>query len=312
MMPVDGKELDFILIKIPAGDVQKRCFVLEQNARLQEALNEVSLNDILPTIQEKGQQYPAIGYIDETGKIEVWEGSRRRMACILANQSYYIWVTREEVSIEAKQFMSDVGNVRKSLSLYERGAIWETMLAEGKYSEAKHLAEGEHVDEAVVTTARKAFALPEDIVKKLPAINDLGRPSINKLAGVIKRIEPQQIATILGELKTVDLGTLIEETGVRDGKRLNKAFLEKFFALCPAPPAKKEKKKSDIEDQQDIALMAIPEGLSRIPVASSGKTSVHMAEEGKGDDITALIELSNVSNALLEEITAFIYKKVEG
>ena len=314
IMPVGDEMAEFELMCIPYYDIDKKTFVLDENARMQSALNEVSLNDILPSLEQRGMLYPARGYIDSTGKIEVWDGSRRRMACALSQRDYFIWVTRKKVDVETKRLMSDVGNYYKPLSLYERGALWEKMLEKEKYQDAKQLAEGEGVSEAVVTSARKAFALPKKLVDLMPSINDLGRPAINEIHKRIKPLDDNLVNEILEELSNVHLDTLIEEHETRDGRRLNGELLTRFYALLPAPKkteAKKAKKTSDIQDQIPIVPVAIPEGLKKVPMVTTGKQKAYMAEEGKGSNKSALIEISNVSNETLEDIYNYISSKLE-
>ncbi|MDC5753545.1 ParB/RepB/Spo0J family partition protein [Vibrio europaeus] len=311
MMPVGDEMAEFELACIPHHDITKKTYVLDDNARMQSALNEVSLNDILPSLNEKGMQYPARGYIDPTGKIEVWDGSRRRMGCIISKRDYFIWVTKKQVSDDTKRLMSDVGNYYKPLSLYERGALWEKMLDEEKYQDAKHLAEGEGTSEAVVTSARKAFALPEGLVNLMPSINDLGRPAINEIHKRIKPLKEGELGCVLDELKNVHLGSLIEEHGTKDGRRLNSELLTQFYALLPEPPAKKAKKASDVQDQQIIVPVAIPEGLKKVAMVDSGKQKAYIVEEGRENEKSALIELSGISNAVLEDIYNFISNKLD-
>ncbi len=312
MMPIGEEMAEFELVRVPHYDIEKKTYVLPENARNQEMLNEVSLNDILPKIKERGMQDPAKGYIDPTGKIEVWNGSRRRKSCILAERDYFIWVTRKQVDRETKRFMSDIGNNYKPFSLYERGAMWERMLKDGVYEDAKHLAEGEGVSEAVVTSARKAYGLPKGLVSLMPSINDLGRPAINEIYKRTKKLKEGELDIALEELKSVHLGSLIEEHGTKDGRRLNGELLAKFYALLPEPPAKKAKKTSDIQDQGEIIPIAIPEGLKKVAMVDSGKQKAYIAEEGRENSKNALIELNNVSNATLEDIYNYISDKLGG
>lgn len=312
IMPVGDEMAEFELVCIPHHDITKNTYVLDDNARMQSALNEISLNDILTTLREKGMQYPARGYIDPTGKIEVWDGSRRRMSCIIAKRDYFIWVTKKQVSEKTKRLMSDVGNHYKPLSLYERGAAWEKMLGDGTYEDAKHLSEGEGVSESVITSARKAFALPKELVKLMPSINDLGRPAINEIYKRIKGLKESDIDSALTELKNVQLGALIEEHNTKDGRRLNSELLTRFYGLLPAPPAKKKKKTSDIQDQGAIVPVAIPEGLNKVAMVDSGNQKAFIAEEGRENNKNALIELAGVSNAQLEDIYNYITSKLDG
>lgn len=70
-LSVAGEELvSFELVRIPASEVSTRTVVFEENAREQSFLNEHALSDVLTTLKERGQQYPAVGRKNKDGKIE--------------------------------------------------------------------------------------------------------------------------------------------------------------------------------------------------------------------------------------------------
>ncbi|WP_198599292.1 ParB N-terminal domain-containing protein, partial [Vibrio sp. 10N.261.55.A7] len=118
-LAVAGEELvSFELVRIPAEEVESSTTVFADNAREQSFLNEHALSDVLTTLKERGQQYPAVGRKNKEGKIEVLDGSRRRMSCILAGKEFLIYVA-EEINADHAKFLSDVANAHKPLSLYE-------------------------------------------------------------------------------------------------------------------------------------------------------------------------------------------------
>lgn len=118
-LSVAGEDLvSFELVRIPAAEVATRTVVFEENAREQSFLNEHALSDVLTTLKERGQQYPAVGRKNKDGKIEVLDGSRRRMSCILADKEFLIYVA-ENINGEHAKFLSDVANAHKPLSLRE-------------------------------------------------------------------------------------------------------------------------------------------------------------------------------------------------
>ncbi|MCG6451026.1 ParB N-terminal domain-containing protein, partial [Vibrio parahaemolyticus] len=120
-LSVAGEELvTFELVRIPAAEVATRTTVFAENAREQAFLNEHALSDVLSTLRERGQQYPAVGRKTADGKIEVLDGSRRRKSCILANQEFLVYVA-DNINGEHAKFLSDVANAHKPLSLYEKG-----------------------------------------------------------------------------------------------------------------------------------------------------------------------------------------------
>ncbi|MGF1728561.1 ParB/RepB/Spo0J family partition protein [Photobacterium kasasachensis] len=170
----------FELVKINAGEVESTTQVFAENAREQAFLNEHALADILTTLKDRGQQYPAVGRWLDNGNIEVLDGSRRRMSCILAGKDFLIYVARG-INGEHAKFLSDVANAHKPLSLYERGKEMQLLLTSGKVADQKELAKYCQCSEALVSGALKAASLPMELLMAYPSVGELGRPTIVKL-----------------------------------------------------------------------------------------------------------------------------------
>ncbi|PMH43103.1 chromosome partitioning protein ParB [Vibrio sp. 10N.286.49.B3] len=180
-LAVAGEDLvSFELVKIPANQVEDKTLVFAQNAREQSFLNEHALADVLVTLRERGQQYPAVGRKTQDGKIEVLDGSRRRMSCILAEKDFLIYVA-DNINSEHAKFLSDVANAHKPLSLYEKGKEMQAKLDSSEAVDQKSLAKMFQCSEALVSGALKAAALPLELLQAYPNVSDLGRPTIVKL-----------------------------------------------------------------------------------------------------------------------------------
>lgn len=180
-LAVAGEDMvAFELIRIPAEKVEQETVVFAENAREQSFLNEHALSDVLSTLKERGQQYPAVGRRRADGKIEVLDGSRRRMSCILANKEFLVYVA-ENINSEHAKFLSDVANAHKPLSLYEKGKEMQSKLDNGQAEDQKALAKMFQCSEALVSGALKAAALPLELLQAYPNVADLGRPTIVKL-----------------------------------------------------------------------------------------------------------------------------------
>lgn len=173
-------KVEFELQQIPADQIEVQTRVFSQNAREQSFLTEPALADILTTLKVHGQQYPAVGRRTEDGTIEVLDGSRRRMSCLLAKQDFLIYVADNIESKHAK-FLSDVANAHKPLSLYERGKEMQAKLDSGEASDQKALAAMFQCSEALVSGALKAASLPLELLQAYPNVSELGRPTIVKL-----------------------------------------------------------------------------------------------------------------------------------
>ncbi|MGF1725703.1 ParB/RepB/Spo0J family partition protein [Photobacterium nomapromontoriensis] len=199
-LAVAGEEtVAFELVKINASDVADKTRVFAENAREQAFLNEHALADILTTLKDRGQQYPAVGRWLEDGRIEVLDGSRRRMSCILADKDFLIYVGKG-INSEHAKFLSDVANAHKPLSLFERGKEMQALLDSGKVSDQKELAKYCQCSEALVSGALKAAALPMELLMAYPSVGELGRPTIVKLHRLYFGLDPQQQSQFVSEL----------------------------------------------------------------------------------------------------------------
>jgi ParB family chromosome partitioning protein len=203
-LAIAGEEtVAFELIKINAAEVKTKTQVFSQNAREQAFLTEHALADILITLKERGQQYPAVGRWLEDGQIEVLDGSRRRMSCILAEKDFLIYVAKG-INTEHAKFLSDVANAHKPLSLFERGKEMQVLLDNGKVTDQKELAKYCQCSEALVSGALKAASLPMELLMAYPSVGELGRPTIVKLHRIYFGLEGQQQQQLIEQLTSAD------------------------------------------------------------------------------------------------------------
>lgn len=205
--------VEFELVRIPAADVETKTTVFAENAREQSFLNELALADILTTLKERGQQYPAVGRWVEGGQIEVLDGSRRRMSCILATQDFLIYVAKGISSKHAK-FLSDVANAHKPLSLYERGKEMQAMLDRGDAADQKELAKVCQCSEALVSGALKAASLPLALLQAYPSVAELGRPTIVKLHRMFFGLTDDEQGRLLAKLDDTPVWQTVDATGI--------------------------------------------------------------------------------------------------
>jgi ParB family chromosome partitioning protein len=238
-LAVAGQELvSFELVKVASDKVATDTVVFEQNAREQSFLNQHALSDILTTLEERSQQYPAVGRRTKDGKIEVLDGSRRRMSCILAEKDFLIYVA-ENIETEHAKFLSDVANAHKPLSLYERGREMQAKLDNGEAEDQKALATIFQCSEALVSGALKAAALPLELLRAYPNVGDLGRPTIVKLHKQFFQLTEGQQKSLLKKCHSKN-GYVWENTSTQGVSRITKEVTEQLEAwIEELAPSKK-------------------------------------------------------------------------
>ncbi|WP_047042467.1 ParB/RepB/Spo0J family partition protein [Vibrio mexicanus] len=224
-LAVAGEDLvSFELVRIPADKVESETVVFAENAREQSFLNEHALSDVLTTLKESGQQYPAVGRRNANGTIEVLDGSRRRMSCILAGKEFLIYVA-EDINGEHAKFLSDVANAHKPLSLYEKGKEMQAKLDSGEAEDQKALAKIFQCSEALVSGALKAASLPLELLQAYPNVADLGRPTIVKLHKQFNELSDENKAKLLEKCQS-DEGFVWQRSSAQGVARLTKEVSE--------------------------------------------------------------------------------------
>lgn len=228
-LAVAGEDtVQFELLRIPAHEVSDATVVFAENAREQSFLNEHALSDVLVTLRERGQQYPAVGRKREDGKIEVLDGSRRRMSCILAEKEFLVYVG-ENISGEHAKFLSDVANAHKPLSLFEKGKEMLAKLESGEAEDQKALAKMFQCSEALVSGALKAADLPLELLQAYPNVADLGRPTIVKLHKQYNTLDDEKRSELLDKCQSED-GFVWQRSAAQGVARITKDVTETIEA----------------------------------------------------------------------------------
>ncbi|MGY3572376.1 ParB/RepB/Spo0J family partition protein [Vibrio paucivorans] len=246
-LSVAGEDMvSFELVRIPANEVATKTVVFADNAREQSFLNEHALSDVLTTLRERGQQYPAVGRKGRDGKIEVLDGSRRRMSCILAEKEFLIYVA-DDINSEHAKFLSDVANAHKPLSLYEKGKEMQAKLESGEAEDQKALAKIFQCSEALVSGALKAASLPLELLQAYPNVGDLGRPTIVKLHKQYSELSSDHQVKLL-EMCASNEGFVWQRSQAQGVARLTKEVSETIenWILELSPPKKAINNKVDL------------------------------------------------------------------
>ncbi|NLS11926.1 ParB/RepB/Spo0J family partition protein [Vibrio sp. SM6] len=283
-LSVAGEEnVMFELVRVPAAQIESDTVVFAENAREQAFLTEYALSDVLETLRVRGQQYPAVGRRTQEGKIEVLDGSRRRMSCIIAQQDFLVYVG-ENINGDHAKFLSDVANAHKPLSLYEKGREMQAKLDSGEAEDQKALAKIFQCSEALVSGALKAAALPLSLLRAYPNVSDLGRPTIVKLHKQFFALDEQQQQQLLEQCHTTD-GFVWQRGQAHGVARLTKEVTETIEQW--------------IESMKPTSVSAKEEKVQLV----KGR----VAYSRKGADVA--VNLKKVDDQTLQEILDFLQSK---
>ncbi|HAS6055303.1 TPA: ParB/RepB/Spo0J family partition protein [Vibrio vulnificus] len=165
---VMGQEVTFTLEAIPAKKIEQSTMVWLSNERDQELLDQYSLEHMVDTYKQYGQETPAIGRV-ECGIIQVADGSCRRFLSKFLNQDYYIWVG--DLTDEQMNYLTDVGNQYRAPSAYENGQKALRYLNQGKTQEEAANLVGK--DRRVMMRDVKTAQLPKSFIKAFKSPCDL-------------------------------------------------------------------------------------------------------------------------------------------
>lgn len=191
-LSVLGRDVKLTCQKIDAQQVERKTMVYADNIRLQELLDEDSLADILPTMENSGQQFPGIGR-EFNDVIEIADGSRRRRAAILSKQDYIVLVG--DLTDAEMSYLSETGNEHQKPSAYEIGTRYKRRLHREFCDNLTHLADDLGMDRKTVRNYIETASLPIEIIRCFKSPNDVSARAGVKLYKLYKQYEDAMLIT---------------------------------------------------------------------------------------------------------------------
>jgi len=140
--------------------------VSPENQRSQEFLNEISLADILPLIEQQGQTQPGLVRLKANGRYELVWGSRRLAAAKILSRDYFTYIS--DVDDAHVSLLSSIENVYKEVSAWEKGRFYEQKIQSGEFQFAEDLAKFYGVDPSQVSRARSTAEMDIRFVQCFP------------------------------------------------------------------------------------------------------------------------------------------------
>lgn len=166
-MPVTKQEVTFELRRVDTSLID----VSPENERIQEFLDEISLQDILPSIKKHGQQKPGTLRPTNDGRFELIEGSRRLAAVKLAKQEYLALVG--DVPDADVRELGIIENKHQDVSPYEKAKAYQKQIERGEYENWTQLGAAKGISSSHISRYRTCVELDEVFVRILPSPSDM-------------------------------------------------------------------------------------------------------------------------------------------
>lgn len=160
----DGLVVEWFSELIPAATVKDMTYIVESNnGRSQSLLNEQNLSLMTYTISKNCQFYPAYGVRQQDGRIEIIDGSRRRMSCIFGGTDFSVYVTDTLLTPDQIKSLRVILQSAREAALYDVGM--DCMSLKGEGLNGKEIAKFLNISESKVSRAKVAAQAPLAFMK---------------------------------------------------------------------------------------------------------------------------------------------------
>jgi ParB family chromosome partitioning protein len=166
-MPVTKQEIHFRLQRVDSDLID----VSPENERIQLFLDEISLQDILPSIKKHGQQKPGTLRPINGGRFELIEGSRRLAAVKLAGEPYLALVG--DVPDADVRELGVIENKHQDVSPYEKAKAFQRQIQIGEFENWTQLGAAKGISSSHIARYKTCVELDEIFVRILPSPSDM-------------------------------------------------------------------------------------------------------------------------------------------
>lgn len=196
-----GRRIKFVSIYVTAEDLVDYTRIHPFNTRNQQVLTEEFVEDILPSIKVGGVTMPVKATRNSEDKsYEIFDGSRRRFAAIIAGKGLQIDYTDEPLSELETIELSHITNLTKASSLHDQGRYYQSLLDADPLLSLNQLATREGVAASNISYAVYAFKkIPKEIYNIYPSKTEIGRPSILAIKNMLDKVNQDQLNAIIEE-----------------------------------------------------------------------------------------------------------------
>lgn len=231
-MPVTKQEVSFELRTIDPGLID----VSPENERIQDLLDEISLQDILPSIRKHGQQKPGTVRPKGDGRFELIEGSRRKAAVALAGKPYLALVG--DVPDADVRELSVIENKHKDVSPYEKAMAYQKQIENEEYENWTQLGAAKGISSSHISRYRACVQLEEKYVRILPSPSDMPLSYGETISGLMKKGK-SLLDKKVNELLEMRSKYLTEDVELLDVEQIIKELKSSVRTKSEGPTAKK-------------------------------------------------------------------------
>jgi len=168
VMPVTKQEVTFRLQRVDPTLID----VSPENERIQEFLDEISLQDIIPSMRSHGQQKPGTLRPRPEGRFELIEGSRRLASVRVIGDLDYLALVGEVPDADVRE-LALIENRHKDVSWYEKAKAFQRRIENGEYKNWAQLGAANGISDSHVNRYKACASLDELFVRILPSPSDM-------------------------------------------------------------------------------------------------------------------------------------------
>jgi len=168
VMPITKEEVIFKLQRIDPALID----VSPENERIQEFLDEISLQDIIPSLKLHGQQKPGTLRPRPNGRYELIEGSRRLASVKTIEGMDYLALVGNVPDADVRE-LALIENKHKDVSWFEKAKAFQRQIENGEYKTWNQLGAAKGISDSHINRYKACVSLDELFIRILPSPSDM-------------------------------------------------------------------------------------------------------------------------------------------
>ena len=234
----DGETYHCSIETIPFESIEKLTEVESANERIQEWLTPIALSEMIESIREHGQVYPAIAHRVD-GKIKVVDGSSRRMSCIHGGLPFTSLVSDKVFPQSLIEKLTVNANVHRPISILERAIKWHHYITKNQVIQAT-AAKVFGVNQGTMSTGLQSIEIPRRLLNLFPSPADIGKSTIRALHKTLKPLSSKEVELIIDAFsRKIAEHDFTKSTPTESNKQALQVFYQEHKSAFPDDDASK-------------------------------------------------------------------------